>query len=305
MARGRRIRLYAALVVVLNGLGVGLLTGPSTSEAAEQRCNQLGASCVCARSLSASRWVQSSQANFYYEADQDTSDSKLCSVVTADGRATVWTPDGADSMSVVSGLRGVPALQHNGLTFVVEPSAAMKQGITGRVGMRYYLKLGPGYQSTGDGGCTNDKYIQWGDYLTAYNTGFTNSADGRRIGITPASIIGKWYRIEMYLDSNSNPSNYTVYFKNVTDNTPEVVMTFPARLGTDPAMRNGNSHPIHRYRAGSCSGGSAMMYALLAHWPSPGGQRIGPASELEGSGGGGGGPVVNSAPQVPTGLTVR
>jgi hypothetical protein len=170
--------------------------------------------------------------------------------------------------------------------------------------MRYYMKLGPGYQTTGDGGCTNDKYIQWGDYLTAYNTGFTNSGDGGRMSVRPASIIGKWVRLEMYLDSHANPSTYTVFIKNITDGTAEQKMTFPARLGLIPPI---TTHPIHRYRAGTCDGGSAMMYAIVAHWPTPAGQRIGPAAELEGGSGGGGATASTSgtAPMPPTGLTVR
>src|SRR5207249_3288417 len=156
-------------VVVLIALGVGLISIPIGSHAApEQRCDELGSNCVCARSLSATSWVQSSSPDFYYEANQDTSDAKLCSIVTADGRATVWTPD-RGSISVVPGLNGISALQHAGKSFVVEPSDAMKASMTGRVGIRYYFHLNPGYESTGDGGCTNDKYIQWGDYFTAFN----------------------------------------------------------------------------------------------------------------------------------------
>ena len=292
------------LKLAMLAVSIGLASWSSDSQAAEKRCDELGKNCVCARSLSATKWVQSSAADFYYEANQDTSDDKICGSAD-DGRATIWTPGPAPT--VVTGLNGVAALQHDGKVLTLGPAPSQKSGLTGRIGMRYYLKLGPGYQTTGDGGCTNDKYMQWGDYLTAYNTGFTNSADGKRMSVTPASIIGKWVRLEMYLDSHTNPSTYTVFIKNITDRTAEQVMTFPARLG-QLAIPPVDTRVIHRYRAGTCAGGSAMMYAIVAHWASPAGQRIGPALELEGeSGSDTASPsgTVNSPPVAPTGLTVK
>jgi hypothetical protein len=248
--------------------------------------------------------VESSSSGSYYEANQDANDAKLCTHALIDGRAAIWTPGPAPT--VVTGLNGIAALQHNGNVITLGISPEQKAGITGRVGMRYYLKLGPGYQSTGDGGCTNDKYIQWGDYLTAYGTGFTNSGNGSHFSpsVTPSSIIGKWVRVEMYVDSHTNPTTYTAYMKNVTDGTAERVMTFPARLGRDPVPPT-TLHPIHRYRAGTCDGGSAMMYAIVAHWPTPAGQRIGPALELEGGSGGATASTSGIAPMTPTGLTVK
>jgi hypothetical protein len=300
----RAVRM-AQLMVFLAGVGAGLLLPSTEGEAAEQRCNQLGANCVCARSLVTSRWVASSNSGFYYEADQNTGDSKLCSTLTADGRATVWTPN-SGSLSVASGLNGQSVTQHSGLTFVVEPSSAVINSLSGRVGARYYFQLGPGYQSTLDGGCSNDKYIHIGQYFTANTNGFYWNGDGSGFGIKPSQVIGKWMRLELYVNNYQNPTSYEVYLKNVTDGTPEIARTnLPPGAGVAGSMMPGNTHPVHRYRAGSCSGSSKMMYVLMAHWPTNSGQRIGPAAEVEGGLAGGGGTPSAAPPATPTGLTVR
>jgi len=297
--RGAVIAVFAALTVF----------GSSLGEAAEQACNQLGGNCVCARSLGATGWVAEPAAGFpgaYYEANQDTSDEKLCGFV-ANGRKLIYSSGAAPQTT--TGLNGRPALLNTatGGTLNVEPSDAMKGRLTGRVGMRYYFKLGSGYQTQNEAACTNDKYIQLGDYMDANSGGFKSSATGGNYSgnPTPRSLIGKWMRIELYLDSYSNPQTFTSYLKNVTDNTPEMSVTFPARLALNREWLTGFAHIIHHYRAGTCQGTAAFMYAIMAHWPNSAGQRIPPAAELEGGGGGGGGVIANSPPQIPTGLTVR
>jgi len=74
----------------------------------------------------------------------------------------------------------------------------------GRVGVRYYLQLGPGYQSTdvfnplfpGPTTCTNDKYTQFGHYFTASTNGFYFEGGGfdQSSNLAPADVIGDWIR---------------------------------------------------------------------------------------------------------------
>ena len=303
-------RAYRKLAVI----AVLALFWPSLGEAAEQACGNLGANCVCSRTLAATSWVEEPAAGFpgaFYEANQNTSDSKLCGFIV-NGRKLLYSTLGAPQ--VTTGLRGLPALRVTGGTgvFNVEPSEAVKNTFTGRVGMRYYTTHTGDYQTANEAACSNDKYTQLGDYLDASLGAFRNSADGRNFtpGADPADLKGKWYRIEHYLDSYANPTTHTIYLKNITDGTPEKVMTVPARLALTREFLTGFTHIIHHYRAtlsgGTCTGSATFMYAMLAHWPTPAGQRIGPAVEIEGGATADGPPAeADGPPAAPTGVTVR
>ena len=257
-------RAYGTLAI----LAVLTLFSSSVSEAAEQQCGVLANNCVCSRTLEAAGWVAEPAAGFpgaYYEANQDPSDAKLCGFVV-NGRKQIYATGAAPQTT--TGLSGRTALLNTATVGVlnVEPSEAMKSGLTGRVGMRYYFKLGPGYQTQNEAACSNDKYIQLGDYIDASLGGFKSSAGGPSYGPinpVPNQIIGKWMKIELYLDTYANPTTFTSYLTNLTDGWVSS-MTFPARLANDPAHGRewlvGFTQAIHHYRHGVCNGTATLMY---------------------------------------------
>lgn len=261
------------------------------SSAQEARCTELGAACICHRSLAASSWT-SAGGGFYYEADQNLSDPKICRYVDGVTEAKVYSEFAAPQTT--TGLNGYGAMldvAEDQDFFVVEPNSAQWDALVGkRIAARYYLQYGGSYNSSG-GGCTNDKYSQIGAYFTAAGT-YTSSNGG---GFTPSKAtsdyLNKWIRIELVMDKFASfdvdgwTATYTVYLKNVTDNDPEISFSFQD-TGKQGASSLANfTNVIHRYRATSnCTGQTKMMYAMLAAWTYGGSERIGAASELEGGG---------------------
>src|SRR5713101_2787661 len=234
MRRKETARLYSRLAV-LAGLCVGLMSWSSHSEAAEQKCSELGANCVCARSLEATGWTRSTEtgngySGYWFENNQDISDPKVCGNVVVEGRHAIYQENQAATLTVTPGLNGRPALLAPPIVTTVYPSDTQwlsSIARAGRVGIRYYFKLGPGWQTTGDGpgfpgptSCTNDKYTQLGQYFTANNNGFywNGDASALNFGIAPANVIGDWIRLEHYvhIDSGGNPGPHEVYFTNLT-----------------------------------------------------------------------------------------
>ncbi len=297
MGRKETARLYSRLAV-LAGLWVGLVSWSYHSEAAERRCGELRANCVCARSLEANGWAKSGIPGNTYsynwaETNQDTSDPKLCGYITTEGKRGVYIQaDGTPS--VTTGLNGRPALLANGLVLTLAPGDDQwisSVARAGRIGIRYYFKLGPGWQTTADGpgfpgpsSCTNDKYTQLGTYFTANNNGFYFEGGGLGFGIAPANVIGDWVRVEHYvhIDANGNPGPHEIYFTNLTKGYTKSATNLPDAVGYGKQALDGFHDVIHKYRADTCAGSISLMYPIMANWPTDAGQRIGPASELEG-----------------------
>jgi len=299
------------------------------SEAAEKRCGELGANCVCARSLEAAGWRLSGTpvngySNNWVETNQNASDAMLCGYFTSEGKRGVYIEaDGA--ASVATGLNGRPALNATGMVISLAPGDDQWKSLVaraGRVGIRYYFKLGPGYMSTdvsnplfpGPTTCTNDKYTQLGQYFTANTNGFYWNGDSGTLnfGLAPANVIGDWIRLEHYvrIDASGNPGPHEVYFTNVTRGYTKKATNLPDGAGFGKQAIDGFHEIIHRYRAAGqdngigkpCTGSSMMMYAIMAHWPTDQGQLIGPASELEG---GTIPPPVAATPTSPTTVIVQ
>ena len=290
--------LGAVLRLVTFGLLLALPAQAVTLK--EQRATELGSNLVCHRSLEATNWTRSTEtgngySSYWFENDQDTSDPKVCGNVVVEGKRAIYTQDQFETVKLAPGLNGRPAALITGLVQGVYPSDE-QWGTTvaraGRVGIRYYFKLGAGWQTTGDGpnfpaptSCTNDKYTQLGQYFTANNNGFYWNGNARQLnfGLNPHDVIGDWIRLEHYvhIDANGNPGPHEVYFTNITRGYVRSAVNLddggPGKASLDQIRRI-----VHKYRAGTCAGSILLMYAIMAHWPTDSGQRIGAAIELEG-----------------------
>jgi hypothetical protein len=129
---------------------------------------------------------------------------------------------------------------------------------------------------------------------------------------------GRWWRIEIvYQNVGGVPTTFQVFWKNVTDNTPEVKVLDSSisaasgnglDAGWTSAVANSLTRPVwgdtdfnqFRNAAGgqynNCAGFYAFSHVLYAAWSTNAGQRIGAAVEIEGG---------TSLPSAPTGLKVQ
>ena len=128
------------------------------------------------------------------------------------------------------------------------------------------------------------------------------------------SMKGKWQRWEIVTSGHgvSGSLRIQVYFKNITDNGPELLV-----IDTASTLSGNNntwaSHPVpmswyssgvrgiahEPYQAGTCPGFSAWTHLLVSRWTTDAGQRIGAAKEVEGGGGD------SVAPTTPQGLKIQ
>jgi hypothetical protein len=143
--------------------------------------------------------------------------------------------------------------------------------------------------------------------LTPRGTGWLNPNScnyGSTQGGNPTSgncgWAGAWIRFEYIIGHrDGTPGNYyLLYVKNVTHNSPEYLVldtrvagsnfaqnwsTAAATALTPPGRVDGIS--VNAYRQNTCAGWSGFAYMMAAAWASDGGQRIGPAVEVESGGG--------------------
>jgi hypothetical protein len=273
-----------------------LLLASAPAAAVEQRCTDLGADCVCHNDFTGTSY--SDIGGGFYARNPANADSRSCGVQTPNaGRVTFWTSGGGPTAVIGGGPNGVNVAQ---LPWIVinEPTTAQRPS-TGRFGARYYIKLGSGYESTSPSGtpCQNDKYIQISgqgvgeepSYHTANQNGFYWNGDGGGYtpSWTPASRIGHWIRMEMYVNELSSLSRrYEVYMLDLTtgETSSRTNLVCAAPCGLPATLLEG----LHRYRALNCAGTYQITHLLMARWSTNAGQRIGAATEVET-----GGPVIN------------
>lgn len=140
---------------------------------------------------------------------------------------------------------------------------------------------------------------------------------------TQSQLRGKWWRIEFALHNaapGGPPTYWEMWIKNVTDNLPEMKV-LDSRVSTtangpdssfwwQSPMTDGlhvtttiSEMSINMFRSPNsspCPGYIANTHALWAAWPTDAGQRIGPASEIEGNGG-----IISQPPKAPKNLRVQ
>lgn len=118
-----------------------------------------------------------------------------------------------------------------------------------------------------------------------------------------SALSGKWWRFEMVVRNRSGPGmNFEVYLKNVTNNGPEYKILdtkIPCvGCGNDPAndwsVASGATTTLtppmpyqetrtEHFRNGPCPGFYAVSHYTSWAWPTDNNQRIGAATEIEGS----------------------
>jgi hypothetical protein len=258
---GRRIQVrQLTQIIALVALGIFWGFSNEASAANEQRCNDLGANCICSEPLNTSTYTQ--DVNAYFNPADTTVSDKQC--LRANGFPGTVLEDGA-------GFRY--AIDTSGVMFTALPNKSptitrllrTQEGGGGqfmgenfpagapsaRRAFRFYMYYSSNYQLT-SGGCLNSAKILEvghdpsllvtmsgnGNYeiygWTGWNLGtfdccIQGPQDSALWGTyTEGNIRGKWFRFEVVatntLTSSPNPTVIKVYMKNVTDNTPEVTV---------------------------------------------------------------------------------
>jgi hypothetical protein len=314
-----RFAVLSRIVVFAGITGLSLSCAAPSEAAQEQRCQELGVICLCSFTFDVSGW-QTGSPNWSAQATTATIDESDKPCWNQGGRHAVQMNEGAHLLKQFSsgGLNNLPftrsgstgcclAVPMGGASYSLVPNYPYP---TGMIGARYYFRMSEAYNSTGQGGCTNDKTIQiGGPYLNPVASIPHFADNGGPAGLVPSggkwgahvntvnSVKGKWVRAEMYNNFNTNLKRF--YIVNVTDGIEESwANTLPTNSGS-PCCYN----IVHRFKepaGGVCSGTLDVMYAIAVRWPNPvGNERIGPAIELEG-----GQTSSPNSPPAPTGLTI-
>jgi hypothetical protein len=303
---------WLALAIIL--LPMGELT--PLAEAAEARCTELGANCVCSEPLQMTGFTGFNDA---FWNPSDSTDSKQCNgegdglgvgfTITRNGATLDLFGEGDATVlsrlpaghSVSRYLRGPD--DHQGTWFTGHTFSTSTQ-YAARLAMRFYTYQSDDFtlinQDNPTLGC-NGKFMQFnndlkidqgygdGNMYNWYEIGNVEQ-DCCFSGPSPAGgQYGKHWRMR-------------VYRKNVTDNTPEVLWFdtdepfTQANPGATPItpkyglVSAFNTFLVNFYRqenvAGQCQGYRALSYVMVAGWDTDAGQRIGAASEVEGDGSG-------------------
>ena len=282
-------------------------------EAAEQRCGELGAACICSSPLNQpapGSYIQG-PPDFWRASNAGAQE---CSQ-DGTGRAVVRTStvigtnDAAMLSALPSGNSVLTAVRpqtndHQG-TFLVGRGDAVTASMP-RVAARWYVYHTPLFDYKSEGSCNNSKVtehnngtridIELGAGFHIFNfLTWSPSKDccGSGPAITQPNIQqtkGKWWRHEVVMTNRSGPQFRLQHFmKNVTDNTPEIaVIDFhapgsPLANMTPPSLMSMILSNNHRFsESGSCRGWIGVSHYMYAAWPTNAGQRIGAAVEVEG-----------------------
>ena len=320
--RANRLGLSLLLVFV-----VGLLaTQTGQALAAEQRCGELGAACICSEPFNTASFVGG--PDFWNPADSTT---KECTADPAVPNAAVIrtspTIVGSNDGTALSRLPGghhvsrfLTANNNHEGTFFAGNGVPVSSSFA-RLAARWYVYHSPNFAFKTDTSspCQNTKIMEFdGDSRIDYTAGFhtynylrfSPSVDccvtgpGPNTGIPPSQMQGKWWRWEAVLTNRSGLGyRMMMYGKNVTDNSGEITIIDSAMNGSianlrPPMLMSKMLTNNHRFSpsGGGCAGFRGISHYMMAGWTSDSGQRIGGASEIEG----GGGAPLQSPPSAPT-----
>jgi hypothetical protein len=281
--------------------------------AAEQRCNDLGTSCVCSEPLNTTTFAGG--PDFWNPADSTT---KQCSVEAGSpGGAIVRTSNTITSSADATALAALPPGHsvsrfvrandsHTGTFFVGNGTQVSSTFV--RLAARWYIWHTPTFDFKLEGSCDNSKIAQLDhgalvDFTQSFHTynylNFTPGVDccvtgpGPNASVPSSQMKGKWWRFEIVMANRSGPNfDLKMYGKNVTDNGPELTLIdLDARASvsnlTPPGLMSTILSNNHRFSAaGTCRGWIGISHYMMAGWTTNAGQRIGLASEIESGGGG-------------------
>jgi hypothetical protein len=284
----------------------------ANAQAEEQRCAELGASCICSEPMNTTTFAGGPP--FWNPADSTT---KQCSVESgAIGGAIVRTTNTITASADATALAALPAGHsvsrfvrandnHQGTYFVGSGVPVSSSFL--RIAARWYMWRTPVFDFVDEGSCENTKITEFDNgarvtYIpntfSTYNyTEFSPSVDCCTSGPGPDSNVpssqmkGKWWRYEVVMTNRSGPNfDFKMYAKNVTDDGPELtVIDLSSRSSvrnlTPPSLMSTLLSNNHRYSgSGSCRGWIGISHYMMAGWTTNAGQRIGPAAEIESPG---------------------
>jgi hypothetical protein len=303
--------------------------------AAEQRCGQLGANCVCSEPFNTTALPKVS-GSWYNPGDSTT---KQCTTSAVQGGAIERNSSdlfGDNNAAAMAALPSGRSITH----FVRGPEGHLGIFFAGhthnsdtfvkRLAVRFYIYHSPNFQFAQEGVCTNAKLMQFTgpnslvDHsfgsIHMYNfTDFSPAQDCCFEGPGPdqgqvnkSYWRGKWVRIEAIYTNRAGPNwRFQLYSKDVTNNGPEYLVVDTSVSGTQ--LNAANRMPPKRqdamlmnlYRETGCTGWEGFSHYMMAGWDSDSGQRIGAAVEVEGGGSSQPPPPQTSPPAPPTGVTIR
>jgi len=234
-----------------SGAGAGATTSGSTGAGGaavgeEQRCKDLGGSCICSEPMNTNLLPNVG------DAWQNPSDSttRECTMLGDTPAAALERPEqdlfGSDEAAVLAALPPGNSVGY----FVRAPDG--HQGMWGvghypgvpsqfekRAAARWYIYHSPDYEFAFEGTCTNSKFAQFQGgvldasfgYVHMYNfLDWAPSSDCCMVGPGPSNLTkedwrGKWWRAEVVFTNLSGPGFVAkVYLKNITDGLPEMTV---------------------------------------------------------------------------------
>ncbi len=311
----RLYRLYSLAAAFFTALAFFMFA--ASASATEQRCNELGASCVCSEPFNTNQYVRSgSQVNpadsvtkqCTYEGNEGAVIARNAIDVAGTNESGIMSklPQGHSVQYVLKAPEGFGGIYYVGHDMW---KSGNQNSFLPRTSMRWYRYYSDNYQADGVGACEQGDKIVFNNFdnnpAASYNIvtrygghvyNFLNflppqdccvSAIGRAISLD--EVKGKWIRYELItLKRGSTGFDQMLYFKNVTDNLPEEMifrLSDSSQLTIKPLTPPGIMNHISTtmYRQGSCEGNAAMSGLMIAGWETDAGQRIGPAYEIEGS----------------------
>jgi hypothetical protein len=315
--------------LLLASLFVLVIFSSRSLHAAEQRCDELGANCVCSEPFNTATFVGG--PDFWNPSDSTT---KECSVEAASiGGAVVRTSatiTGSNDASAIAALPSGHSVNrflrandgHTGTFFAGNGTAVSSNFV--RLAARWYLYHTSNFEFKLEGSCDNSKVMEFDndariDYTGGFHTynylRFNPSVDccvsgpGPSHNVPTSAMKGKWWRFEAILTNRSGPNfNVVLYGKNITDNGPELEIINLSNNGsvanlTPPSLMSAMITNNHRF--GTCNGWLGISHYMMAGWTTNAGQRIGAASEVEGGGANVTLPSSPTLPNSPTSLTVH
>jgi hypothetical protein len=302
-------------------IGLGIFWIANAVAANELRCTELGSNCIASEPLNTNTFVENT-SSYFNPADTTTKQMTLIgggfpgACVEEAGFAKGHQSDTSGEMFNALPNRS-PSIQfllrtaNGGGGFLGHELPASAP--TARVAFRWYMYFSPTFQFNG-GGCLNSgKMFELGETATplvwtsngthtmyGWN-GWTPTLDccvvgpGGSFPYNPTTMNGKWWRFEVVVRNTLTTGGTIIqtFRKNVTDNLPEQKILDTSIATKQPVgdqWSGGMLTPrtkmtrfaVTTWRDGTCGGYHGVTHMLAAAWDTDAGQRIGPATEIEG-----------------------
>jgi len=299
--------------------------------AAEQRCNELGANCVCSEPLNTSSYAASG-SNGWNPADSTT---KECNGGRPLWVQSDWSASSASGLGLPSAVQYVAKRgpETGSDSTQLTGNAAQTTSATRRTCVRFYTRYSADYQAKNLPICQANKFSEFGfggsnalfhwDWAESGAERFTiinwdangdNAADAsynlsRPGPLTIEGCRSQWCYVEMCASGNIKAGTGIYaegHVRGLTDgkrvdwNKTYIGKACPA--GNCSGGDLSSVMIVNAYRQNTCAGSRYISHAMQAQWDTDSGQFIGPAYEVEG--GGSTTPPPPPPPPPPTGGTV-